>query len=107
MSIADDLSIQLYSLREYGDLDKQLDALAGVPETEWRLRNKFTGQYEDAHLRLESAATGLSDLRRQFSQPLFLLLGIAGMVLLVACANVGNLVLARAATRRQAASARG
>jgi putative ABC transport system permease protein len=78
----------------------QLDALAGVPETEWRLRNKFTGQYEEARLWLGPAATGFSDLRRQFSEPLFLLLGIAGMVLLVACANVGNLVLARAATRR-------
>ena len=28
MNIAEDLSIQLYSLREYGDLDRQLDALA-------------------------------------------------------------------------------
>jgi predicted permease len=78
----------------------QLDTLAGVPETEWRTRSKFTGEYENARLELGSAATGLSDLRRQFSQPLFLLLGIAAIVLLVACANVGNLVLARAATRR-------
>jgi putative ABC transport system permease protein len=78
----------------------QLDILAGVPETEWRSRSKFTGEYENARLALGSAAAGLSDLRRQFSQPLFLLLGIAAIVLLVACANVGNLVLARATTRR-------
>ena len=78
----------------------RLNALAGTPETEWRPRNKFTGQFEDARLVVSSAAAGLSELRRQFSRPLFVLLGVAGLVLLIACANVGQLVLARSAARR-------
>jgi predicted permease len=78
----------------------RLDRLAGTPATEWRTRNKFTGQYDDLRLEIGGASAGLSDLRRQFSQPLFVLLGVAGLVLLIACANVGHLVLARSATRR-------
>jgi putative ABC transport system permease protein len=78
----------------------RLNALAGAPETEWRTRNKFTGQFEEARLAVIPAASGLSDLRLQFSQPLFILLGVAGLVLLITCANVGHLMLARSAGRR-------
>jgi predicted permease len=55
----------------------------------------------EERLTVASGSKGLSALRRQFSQPLLIVMSVVALALLIACANVAGLMLARAVARRK------
>jgi predicted permease len=95
-----------------GAQPRQVEAQLTTALRQWLLRPEVTPSEEDRKqipqqvIHLAPGGAGVQSMREDYADSLKLLLWVTGFVLVIACANLANLLLARATARRQEISIR-
>jgi putative ABC transport system permease protein len=72
------------------------------PATVWdAMPERYKTEYFAESISLAPGANGLSELRDRFTRPLYVLLAMTGVILLISCSNIANLLLARSLGRQR------